>query len=920
MLAGLLPVAFTAWLSYLEVSRGWQQNVERTLRQNAKERGQELMGRLQAASRAVVESTRLISTGRQEQFHSSPYLLEFFDAAWLVAPSGEIRQILGERQSSINRFLSDETIFTTPTRLHVDRQTSPATILLESRSSIGSGIKTLVFSLKPSHVWTPVDHIQFPNNSCVVDASGNLLHCARPLDEKTLKAHINPLAPEFQSRDSADDGFASQRWQLFLAGEFYAPSFQVIAIQPKHYALRSNADFMRVFVPSLLLVMLLIGLLSFRLIGKSLSPLRRLTAATNRLADGNFDTRVRIGTGDEFEKLADAFNQMATNLQKQITMQESVSSIDKMILSGVGFDEVAEAVLEHVMRSIVCHSAGIVALDNDSPQWSRLITRHDGKIENQRILTPALSYQTDDRSIGFHLVAVAEHDQTYTEQFRSFASEFLGIIPIVLESSDHGLLVLGFSQKPDLKDDGIQRCLDLADRFAVALSSVNREAALYRQAHFDDLTGLPNRQLLQDRLEQQIRRTKAAGSTAALLFMDLDRFKEINDVYGHSVGDVVLAQAADRIVSAIGETGTVARLGGDEFVIILPDAHDEKSIRKVASNLLARMADSFSVRDTDHFLGASIGIVVFPDDGDSAETLLKNADSAMYSAKSAGRCRFEFFSQSLNAQSRRKIELERDLRSAFENEELELHYQPQFDTTTSVMCGAEALLRWRRGDAGFVSPAEFIPLAEDSNLIVDIGRWVIRRACKDLRIILDKGLHPGTMSINVSARQLKEPAFVGDIFGPLAEFEIDPRNLHVEVTETAVAENRDIAIALLTEIRNNGVQIALDDFGTGYSSMGYLQQLPFDVIKIDQTFVSCIGESDTSDSICRTIIKMADELGKRSIAEGVENADQMQFLARNGCDIVQGYHLSMPLTFDDLLKFMEKQDFHTQRREALELV
>jgi EAL domain-containing protein (putative c-di-GMP-specific phosphodiesterase class I) len=292
----------------------------------------------------------------------------------------------------------------------------------------------------------------------------------------------------------------------------------------------------------------------------------------------------------------------------------------------------------------------------------------------------------------------------------------------------------------------------------------------------------------------------------------------------------------------------------------------------------------------------------------------------MYRAKEAGRNRFEFFSERLNAQSRRKIGLERDLRKAFYDGQLEVHYQPQFDIASGEISGAEALLRWPHGDEGPIAPDEFVPLAEDSGLIVDLGAWVIARACEDLCEILDRGLHPGPVSINVSARQLRESDFHDAVMEPIRRFGIHPGYLQLEVTETAVAQNRDTAIALLEGLRSQGVRVAIDDFGTGYSSLSYLQQMPFDVIKIDKSFIHRIGSGEASNNICRTVIRMAEELGKKSIAEGVETREQLLFLQEHGCDFVQGFFYSKALPQSAFLAFVAKQDFHTQRRKALEIL
>jgi diguanylate cyclase (GGDEF)-like protein len=611
---------------------------------------------------------------------------------------------------------------------------------------------------------------------------------------------------------------------------------------------------------------------------------------------------------------------MASRLGRQIATLKAMSLIDKSILSGAKFEDVSQDVIGHLVEITGFEAAAGIARDINSPSWAKMISWFDGHFSHERV---ALPQEMGHEWCQPRQVSLAEIDSKfapYKERFLSFGLKYAVLIPVVLHGDLKGMLLLGSDSGFEMQGSRLQRSIDLAGRLAVALASVEREEALYRQAHFDELTELPNRQLLKDRLEQHLVHARREELHGAMLFLDLDRFKEINDVFGHSVGDVVLTQAAERIVSEVRDTDTVARLGGDEFVVVLPNLAGDNTLRMTASRILSRLAEPFSVRGTNHFLSASVGIVVFPQDGDSVETLLKNADAAMYRAKDAGRSRFEFFSEKMNAESRRKIELERDLRAAFDNGQLELYYQPQFNLADGIICGAEALMRWKHEFRGNISPGEFVQLAEDSGLIVDIGRWVVEQTCGDLRTILDMGLHPGSMSINVSTRQLREASFPSDVLDALQRHDIHPGYLQLEITETTVAQNRDTAIDILNVLREAGVQVAIDDFGTGYSSLSYLQQLPFDLIKVDKSFIDLIGSSDNSENICRTIIKMAHELGKKAIAEGVESREQADFLQAIHCDSVQGYYYSHPLPQKEFLDFVARQDFHTQRRKALEIV
>lgn len=924
LLAGILPVIFTALLAYNEVGRGLEQEVNKDLRENSKMYGVEILARLSRVSDKARELISVYESAGAAAAQDRRYLLDDFDAVWLISAGYPDEIILGH-SSQIDTSSIDFDHLNAGNGQLLDTTDAPVSeLILLHRSNVAeAGQAVFAFRLNPETIWGPKDNRPYLTEFCVFSATGANLFCTAGMESGLHTA----LASDRSSRDSSptewdidgEEHFAAM-WQLFLQGSYAHPAIDIIASQPKAYALRSSADFRRIFPPALVLVIILVGALSLSLIGQSLVPLQRLTIVARQYAAGQLDSRVRIRTGDEFESLADAFNNMAARLGRQIATLKAMSKIDRLILSGADFEEVSEDVICHLIELTGFEAAAVIARDTDAPNRAKMISWADNEFVHERVSLP--------QELGHEWcqpreVSLSEIDGSfapYKERFLQFGLKYVVLIPVILNDDLKGILLLGSSSSFEMRGGRLQRSIDIAGRLAVALASAEREEALYRQAHFDELTGLPNRQLLKDRLEQQLVHARREKQNGAILFLDLDRFKEINDVFGHSVGDIVLAQAAERIVSEVRDTDTVARLGGDEFVIVMPHLTGDNTLRKTASRVLARLTEPFTVRGTNHFLSASIGIVVFPDDGDSVETLLKNADVAMYRAKDSGRSRFVFFSKKLNAESRRKIELERDLRMAFAADELEVYYQPQFNLADGIICGAEALLRWRHKELGQIEPGEFIQLAEDSGLIIDIGRWVVDQTCADLRSVLDLGLHPGSMSINVSTLQLRESNFPTDVLDALQRHDIHPGYLQLEITETTVAQNRDTAIDILNVLREAGVQVAIDDFGTGYSSLSYLQQLPFDLIKIDKSFIDLIGSGGNSENICRTIIKMAHELGKKAIAEGVETQEQAEFLSKNGCDFVQGYYYSHPLPQNEFLEFVEKQDFHTQRRKALEIV
>jgi diguanylate cyclase (GGDEF)-like protein len=925
LLAALLPVIFTALLAYNEVGRGLESDVRENLREHSKAYGIEIRSRLSRASDKAESIIRIFENNGPSAVADRTYLLDSFEAIWLISGNHSAFPIHGDHTGRIDMSSIDfGHLAAGKSQLLEVTDVAVDDLILLRGVNIGDPNETIfVFRLNAEKIWGPGENLPYLTDYCMFSATGASLYCTKAMDpnirNKIQSDRESRRSRPTRWRDGEEEQFAAQ-WQLLLDVSFKHSPIGIVSSQPVGYAMLPSAEFRRVFAPALAIVIILVAALSFSFVGQSLVPLQRLTMVARQYAAGELSVRARVKTGDEFESLADAFNNMAARLDRQIATLKAMSSVDRQILAGAAFEEVSEDVIGHLIELTGFQVAAVIAKDSDAPSWAKMISWCQDEFVHERIALPReLGYQwCQPRQVA--LAEIEAKNAPYKERFLSYGLAYVVIIPVVLNNDLKGILLLGSESSFEMKGGRLQRCIDLAGRLAVALASVEREEALYRQAHFDELTGLPNRQLLKDRLDQQVAHARREDQCGAMLFLDLDRFKEVNDVFGHSVGDIILVQAAERLIAEVRDTDTVARLGGDEFVIVMPNFSRDNSLRMMASRLLSRLSEAFSVHGAEHFLSASIGIVVFPDDGDSVETLLKNADAAMYRAKDAGRSRFEFFSKKLNAESRRKIDLERDLRRAADNNELELHYQPQFDLADGNICGAEALLRWEHDELGYVSPGEFIQLAEDSGLIVEMGRWVVDRTCADLRAILDMGLHPGSMSINVSARQLREASFPSDVLDALQRHDILPAYLLLEITETAVAQNRDTAIDILNVLREAGVQVAIDDFGTGYSSLSYLQHMPFDLIKIDKSFIDLIGAGGSSEKICRTIIKMAHELGRKAVAEGVENREQANFLIENHCDYVQGYYYSHPLPEDEFLAFVEKQDFHTQRRKALEIV
>ncbi|MFN3861312.1 MAG: putative bifunctional diguanylate cyclase/phosphodiesterase [Roseateles sp.] len=426
------------------------------------------------------------------------------------------------------------------------------------------------------------------------------------------------------------------------------------------------------------------------------------------------------------------------------------------------------------------------------------------------------------------------------------------------------------------------------------------EARAQRLAMFDALTGLPNRHLLADRASQAIDIARRSDEPLAVLFLDLDHFKNVNDSLGHRVGDELLVQLAARLRGAVREQDTVARTGGDEFVLVLPMT-DIAGAAHLATKLMSLASAPFQVEQQELTVTPSMGIAMFPTDGDDFDTLFKCADAAMYRAKRDGRNAYRFFTSEMQAQSARALTLENALRRALERQQLSLHYQPQFALEAGGevrIVGAEALLRWQHPELGWVSPAEFIPIAEATGLILTIGEWVLQQALSQLRRWDEAGLPELTMAVNLSAVQFRNADLPGLVSRVLDDVGIPPARLELELTEGAAMDNPGVAITVMNELHARGVRLSIDDFGTGYSSLSYLKKFRVGKLKIDQSFVRDLTEDAEDSAIVDAVIRMAAALGMQTLAEGVETAGQLEFLRQRGCEAVQGYLLGRPLPAD----------------------
>jgi diguanylate cyclase (GGDEF)-like protein/PAS domain S-box-containing protein len=424
-------------------------------------------------------------------------------------------------------------------------------------------------------------------------------------------------------------------------------------------------------------------------------------------------------------------------------------------------------------------------------------------------------------------------------------------------------------------------------------------------AEHDFLTGLPNRMLLHDRIRQAIALAPRHMKQVAVLFLDLDGFKHINDSLGHAIGDKLLQSIAKRLVDCVRGSDTVSRQGGDEFVVLLAEVQQSGDVASTARRMLRAVAAPHIIDQHELHVTTSIGVSVFPDDGHDAETLIKNADTAMYQAKEKGRQSYQFFKPAMNIRAVERQSIEESLRRALERHELTLHYQPKIKLRTGAIAGAEALIRWAHPTRGPVPPGQFISVAEDCGLILPIGSWALREACRQARVWADSGLPAVTMAVNVSAMEFRNEHFLENLFSVLDETGLDPKSLELELTESVLMKRAESATSILRTVRERGVQVAIDDFGTGYSSLSYLRKFPVDALKIDQSFIRQISTAGDDTAIVTAVIAMARSLKLRVVAEGVETLEELAFLRAHHCDEAQGYYFSRPLPAQEFAKLLE---------------
>jgi diguanylate cyclase (GGDEF)-like protein len=820
-----------------------------------------------------------------------------------------------------------------PALVSQTRAGSPAQVYLLRRIDRRGGLRgTLVGEVSPGFLWGTLDQ-SMPSAGTrisVVDDSGVVLFTStagNPVssdsmaaDEEYLWNLTRPTADSLDTQAADTSAYVSSSWPLVLDQVFASTNWRLILSQSKAEVLGPMTKFTPTFLGVVIVSCLGALLLSIHQIVRELAPLGALQKGTRRLAEGDFGSRVTLKSGDEFEELGESFNSMAIQLERQFHALATAAEIDRAVLSTTDVAGIIQTLVARARDVCPCQMVSIILVAPDGTKSLPGILQdyRDGSVHHVRVELRSADVQ--DLLEASEVLTLAESDHplpSYLLPMFERGAASLFVLPLRYQNQLIGVIALDHGAAPPPGEYRLQ-ARRLADQAAVALTNARMLDQVRTLAFVDSLTGLPNRLSCKERLSLALDDANRTEKLVAAFFIDLDHFSKINDTLGHEAGDQLLQQVAVRLrascrgrddqVSPASEmlAPEVSRLGGDEFTVIMPGLVDAQDAGKLARRILSSLAHPIQVAGQEVFINASIGIAVYPFDGEDLETLLMHADTAMYKAKEQGGNCYQAFSRSMNAAALHRLTLENDLRRALSRDELEVHYQPIVDAASGAVISAEALVRWRHPDLGLLLPSEFIPLAEENGLIIPLGEWVMQTACSQNREWQVAGLRPIRVLTNLSSRQLKR-SLTDSVSRALETTGLDARHLGLELTESMLVNHEKEGTDTLHALRAMGLHLAVDDFGIGYSSFSYLKHFPLDALKIDRSFVREIISNPDDAAITTAITAMGHALGLRVVAEGVETEEQRNLLRRQGCDEMQGYLFSRPVPAAEFARLLTSE-------------
>lgn len=762
--------------------------------------------------------------------------------------------------------------------------------------------------LNPLFLWGSKDDLPFDQNICIFEDSYKKLFCSDPFGNTNLPTIIKTLdgaeTPLLKWQNEKQD-YLAVNWPFYLKTRFNSQNWMIVTSQKESHVLQPIHFFNKIFVLIIVLIILIVVLISLSQIRRSLVPLQHLVAGTNRIADNDFSMPIAVNSHDEFEDLSDSFNVMATRLESQFNFISVLSEIDKLILLEPENEKIIISVLDGIQKSVPNARVNITLIENDKFKLGQTYHSEKDKVDSKQV--SAQSFFANDLRIF-----LAESDSgyfnfskdadKYFNPYNKASSNSAYIFPIVVKAHLSALIYIGYDENFELGDIEIKQINEFKNRLAIAINAADKDRMLYQQSNYDYLTKLPNRHLFIKRLEQEIVYSKRKNKQFALFFVDIDHFKKINDNYGHIVGDQLLQQVATRLKIQVNAKSTIARLAGDEFIIICSDILEAGAASLFAKTLLRQLEKPFYIDDNEIVIKASIGIAIYPVDGDNISALLKNSDTAMYKVKSSGRGNYLYFNESMNEIDKEEV-LEKDLLQALNKNEFELYYQPMLKISSDKSLVVDTKLRWNHPKLGNLPLSKFISYAEKNELMDSIGEWMIDSACHQYALWKKQGVELQILSISISNQQLLQKCFEGIVAGALRTAGMNATSLELNITENVLADNRIKVLAVLKKLTAMGITISIDDFSASYSAFNYLTGFPVKKIRLDRSYLNLVPGDEYASDILRAIITMAHSLDFEIIIDGIESEQQYAYLSDNKCDYGQGYFLSPALPAQQFVEY-----------------
>ena len=770
-----------------------------------------------------------------------------------------------------------------------------------------------VVALDSLSLWAHSDYLPDKMELCVFEDTGTRVYCPHEFSDEVVARAINLSASRMTgeiAHPGMETSYIGSYWTMSLQQSgFTAPNWLVLTRLPRDQVFSPIKKLWQYFIPLVVTVIISSILVLLLQVRRNLAPLQSFLEGTKKISRKDFSTRIQLEGGDEFAELAKSFNLMSSQLDRQFLSIEVSAQIDETILNTFDIAEVVNLLLVRIFEIFDCRLSCVVLIgEEEKPNQIHYCSKD--RVPNTVDTTSDLNLNEIRKLVWFDVDR--DIPTAVNTVFGCIEQQFSGVCaPISVDGITVGLLILDMDineQDTQVVEEVLN---DFSQRLAVAKSADEWEAQLKYQARHDLLTGLPNRLSFQKYLDNKIKTVNGLS----VLFVDLDHFKNINDTRGHSTGDQLLKLAADRLQKTVAQKGLVFRLSGDEFTIIV-NCVDEFEVERFAETILNEMRSPFTIDALEHLVTASVGVARYPENGKTVEMLVKNADLAMYFAKQDGRNKIRFFHSSMVSPTYRRTVLEADLRTAVQEQQFFLMYQPQINIRDQQVVCLEALLRWQHPEHGVILPSVFIPVAEDIGLIQDIDKWVVGTVYEQYSEWAASDVGIDKIAVNVSPRTLQGTDYLDHIQELLGRHE-KRGFLELEVTENVFLENTEQVFAILERMKTLGVHIALDDFGTGYSSMSYLNKFPFDVLKIDMSFIREISKDKGAESIAQAMIRIANSLRLSVVAEGVENEVQLNFLDREGCDVVQGFYYSRPMQADQVIDYVDSFKADIPKRVSL---